>query len=404
MRISCAQILILAALGGSAGPAWAQSPAPERAQTLFMGADVSVGPGKELYAVKDVIGTSWVIDVNGRTEVLSSKEGPMNIRVSPTLKLTEVSASIQNLKRERGYTFGNDPNVRLTRALTQTAVENADYHASQNQAEAEQTGTMTATQMRVNLNDSNGGSSNSPAKRAPVIQQTIQSGDQTLAVSTNEVGSDQSVGRNNPLTAGFDAVDVNFDVSSAKKLENPYVITMTRFHPRDSGPGTVQILVYARSLNPIDSHPANVHFVEGGFPNEFEMIDFQLHVYNRGKEVATNISSKRVELTSDEAFEYIKMEYEGAHKGETLGPVPAMGTLPVDLPALLAEGKYRGPVYVRVSKDGLAEDAYLDPACERNAGDPYLSSVVRGIRFKPALSNGKAVEGVTSINLRQLTI
>src|ERR1035438_3233767 len=77
--------------------------------------------------------------------------------------------------------------------------------------------------------------------------------------------------------------------------------------------------------------PVAVHFYEEGFPPAFELQGFDVHLYNRGEEVATNVSPKRVELTRDEAFEYIKMEYISAHKGDTLAAVPVMGKLPADL-------------------------------------------------------------------------
>jgi hypothetical protein len=124
---------------------------------------------------------------------------------------------------------------------------------------------------------------------------------------------------------GYDGVEVEFEISSARPLRSPYVVTMTRFHPAGTKEGTVQNLVYAKSIDPIDSRPVKVHFVEGGLPFNFDLIDFQLHVYNQGVEVATNVSSKRVELTRDEAFEYVKMEYLGAHKGETLPAMAVMG-------------------------------------------------------------------------------
>jgi len=205
-------------------------------------------------------------------------------------------------------------------------------------------------------------------------------------------------------TQGFDGVDVEFEISSPRPLHNPYVVTMTKFHPAGTKEGTVQNLVYAKSLDPIDSHPTRVHFVEGGFPFNFDLIDFQLHVYNQGKEIATNVSSKRVELTRDEAFEYVKMEYVGAHKGETLAAAPVMGKLPADLPARLADGKYGDTFYVKVSKDGLAEEPFLDAACTKRISDPYLESVVKGVRFKPALENGSPVNGVAALKLGQLAI
>ena len=84
-------------------PARAQTPDTPKTHTLFMGADISVGPGKELYSVKDVVGFSWVVDANGKQTVISANKGPLNIKVTPSLKLTEVSATVADMKSERGY-------------------------------------------------------------------------------------------------------------------------------------------------------------------------------------------------------------------------------------------------------------------------------------------------------------
>ena len=375
-----------------------------KTHTLFMGADISVGQERDLYAVKDVVGSSWVIQVGGQQRVVSSKSGPLNIRITPTLKLTETSATIANLTSIRGYTEANDPEVLMTRSLAQTAVQNADYNASMNQANAVQNGTMAATQMGINTKTTGGPGSPGPGQKAAALTAALQSAQQGVNSAAGGVGSDYSMGGREMRTQGFDGVDVEFEISSARPLHNPYVVTMTKFHPAGTKEGTVQNLVYAKSLDPIDSRPTKVHFVEGGFPFNFDLIDFQLHVYNQGVEIATNVSSKRVELTRDEAFEYVKMEYLGAHKGETLPAVAAMGRFPADLPARLANGSYASTFYVRVSKDGLADEPYADTACTKRIADAYLESVVRSIRFKPALELGKPVEGTAAVNLNQLAI
>ena len=142
-------------------------------------------------------------------------------------------------------------------------------------------------------------------------------------------------------------------------------MTVTKFHPSGGGAGVVQNLVYARSLNPIGPQKTSIHLLEGGFPQGFEVVDFQLHLYNQGEEVATSVSPKRVPLTRDEAFEYVLMEYVGAHRGDTLDAVPLMGKLPADLPSRLAEGKYSATLYVKVSKDGLASEAFQDASCSK---------------------------------------
>ena len=390
-------------------PARAQTPDTPKTHTLFMGADISVGPGKELYSVKDVVGFSWVVDANGKQTVISANKGPLNIKVTPSLKLTEVSATVADMKSERGYTFDNDPLTKQTRALSSAASLNAGYQAANNQAQAA-VAHAEAMQTAVNATSQLGGQATIKAGgiaagvAIPADVATYQSVSLNLAVSSQAAagpGRDLEVGAGGQ-SSGYDAMNVSFIVSSERPLSNPYIVTVTKFHPLGGSQGVVQNLVYARSLDPIDSRPVAIHLLEGGFPAGFEVIDFQLHLYNRGDEVATSVSSKRVPLSRDEAFEYVKMEYVGAHKGDTLEASPAMGRLPPDLPARLAEGKYRDTLYVKVSKDGVPTEIYQDASCSRKVDDLYLQSLVNGIRFKPALKKGRPVESVAPLNVAQL--
>jgi hypothetical protein len=410
--------------------------AEAKTHTLFMGADISVNLDKDNYPVRGVIGSSWVIDINGEEKVVSAKQAPLNLKITPSLKLTDVSAAIVGYKRKQAYSFNNDPSVRVTRGLSQTAMTDAYLIGNANDAQyiadtqgnkslgaagsfantdnilgasgmlatarqlgnpyksPAQTGNMTEAQALAQGVAFAGYVSNQIAIKADVDQDTAAS---DLGQTEN---GEEPGGR--LVQTGLDAMDVEFQISSARPLQRPYVVTMTRFHPKGTKPGTVQNLVYARELHPIESHPTNVHFVESGFPQDFELIDFQLHVYNKGEEIATTVSSKRVELTRNEAFEYVKMEYMGSHKGATLSAAPAMGRMPADLPSRLSRGEFKQAYYVRVSKDGFPGDAYLDEACSRKVEDPYVESVVRDIRFDPALVSGKPVDGVAQLKLGQL--
>ena len=104
----------------------------------------------------------------------------------------------------------------------------------------------------------------------------------------------------------------------------------------------------------------------------------------------------------DQAFEYVRNKYLETHKTGTAPATPVMGELPADLAAHVATGKYAAPVYVKVSAQGLAEDAYADAAGKTKIDDPFVQSVIHGIRFQPALDSGKPVEGMVSLNLTKL--
>lgn len=404
-----------------------------KTHTLFMGADISVNLDRDLYAVRDVVGSSWVIDINGKDKVVSSKEAPVSLKITPALKLTEVSATISGFKKEAAYSFDNDPSVLITRGLTQSAATNAMLTGisldARDKADTVGNKGLGGAAMFASSDNQFGASAlmmtakttpaiTHPPKAVagqmfpppnPLVDSTLLDG---IALSTRldnqraAVAADQAVSGKEPTdrltTRGLDAMDVEFDISSERPLYNPYVVTITKFHDKLSKPGLVKNLVYARALDPIDSHFSHVHFSEDGFPFDYDLIDFQLHIYNRGVEIATNLSSKRVELTRDEAFEYVKMEYIGAHRSDTLPAVPAMGKLPSELPERLAAGKYAETYFVKVSKDGLADEAYTDVTCSSKVDDPFLTTVVKSLRFKPALAHGEAVDGVAALNLTKL--
>jgi hypothetical protein len=421
-----------------------------KTHTLFMGADIAINLDRDLYRVQDVMGSNWVVQINGREHIISAKEAPQNLKITPNLKLTENSVVILGLRRVQAYSYANDPSVLLTKGLSRSSALNSDLVAVAQNAQNIQDTTQNhalggasyfagaddqfsanaeLTKAAFLYSDTHRTSLDSqgfplPSPMAPSTNtnttgyvvlpgmQLFANATQKLAVGIAQQGAmgaarqtengDEVAGK--IVSSGLDAMDVAFDIRSGKPLQNPYVVTMTRFRAKNAKPGMVQNMVYAQSLHPIDEHMSHVHFVEEGFPFDYELLDFQMHIYNRGEEIASNVAADRVEMTRDEAFEYVKMEYIGAHAKDTLPAVPAMAKFPADLRARLAAGQYRGIYYVMVSKDGLADIPYLDSACTHRAEDSYLISVVQSLRFKPALEKGKPVSSNTALDLNKLPL
>lgn len=362
----------------------------DKPYTLFMGADIFVGQGGEAHPVRDVSGGSWVVQANGQSVLVSSKAGPISMKIVPSHKLTMFSASISKLQAETAYTFANDPAVKMTRALNQAADVSAGTNAAMNQSTAltlgDITGADSGTSTSAVTQSATSGSSN---------------GGKAVNFATGSVGGDVSffnAGKDD--TGNFDALNVSFDISAGRSLNAPYIVMITRFHEKGAEEGTFRNLVYAKALEPIDKNVSSVHFQQAGFPPGFQIRGFEIHLYNLGEEVATNVAPKRESLTTDQAFDYVKTAYLKAHKADTMGSTPVLaGSLPMDLQDRLAQGMFARTVYVRVSKDGLPIEGYLDAACSKRVEDPYLKSVVQSIRFKPALSSGTPVEGTATVNL-----
>jgi hypothetical protein len=376
--------------------------------TLFMGADFAVALNAESYPVWDVSGNSWVIKVKGQQVLVSTKGAPIQVRTSPGLKVTEVSASIENMKTERSFSAGNDPYTKFTMQTNRAA---SDMFESQSATDLGNAMTTEATVVGLRLagpqngnvpivGDPNANGFEGGGKLANLAAHAVAGANVAAGASPGmAVGANAAVD-----TESYDAMDVRFDVSAGKPLDHPYVVLVGRYRGKNGSSGAIRNWISAQALGRIDSNPAKIHILTGGLPRGFESNGIELHLYNDGQEVATNISSKRVQLTRDDAFEYVKMDYVSNHKGATLPAVPAMGNLPADLPSRLAGGQYSQPFYVKVSKDGLAARAYVDEACSQPVNDSYIDAVIRNIRFNPALDEGKPVEGVVTLKLGQLVI
>jgi hypothetical protein len=408
-----------------------------KTHTLFMGADISINLDNDLYPVRDVTGGSWVVEINHQDRIITAKSAPLSLKITQNLKLSENSATIEWYSGVQGYTFDNDPNVRLTRGLSATAMTNAMLQGvaadarnlSDSLTNSALGGASTAAASDKQFGDAAlmftaqttpaithppkaiAGSGGPPPNS--LVNSTFAGADgQGLAILEAKIAQRKAVAMaenggepgGRLVQTGVDAMEVDFRISSTRPLHTPYIVTLTTFHASDGAAGTVQNLVYAKALDPIYTQKSHVHFTEGGFPFGFELMEFQVHLYDRGVEVPTNLSSNRVEMTRNEAFAFVKTEYINAHKGATRPPVPAMGKLPSELPNKLATGEYGETFYVRVSKDGMARESFADADCSKRIDDPFLESVVMSLRFKPALDHGQPVDGVTALNLSKLTI
>jgi hypothetical protein len=363
-----------------------------------MGADLDVQLNKVAYHVLDVSGGSFVIKVDGKDLLVPMYEGPVSLRVAHSLKLTEACASIADLKGERAYTPGNDP-VRKYMAQQGQAVASQDAIAiaGWNVVYAQR---MANANARAAAAGQEGG--------FPVGSDLAAAQRQYNAVNAaalSDFGNNSAlVGKmQSELDQGlFDAMDISFKVSTEKPLNSPYVVVVAQYREPNKPPGALHSWIYAKALEPIDSKPRTVRILQGGFPQGFELEKFQVHLYNRGQELATNVADKRVPLTRDEAFQYVLIDYVSSHKGASLPATPAMGKLPADLRTRLDSGQLAQFFYVKVSKNGLPGEAYVDESCSHKVDDPYLQSVIRDLRFNPALEKGRPVEGIALFKLGDL--
>ena len=373
-----------------------------KTHTLFMGADFAVNYEGRVCPVREVSGSYWVVEKDGSEVRIPTRSGNLTLKMTPSLKLTEKSATLTGYAATVGYSPKSDPSTRLTRALDDAAAANIGRETAVTQAELASMHQAAVTQQVASISGS------ASAKMVGGYPYENKSYSNAAADSNLEKANVGDV-TNGETTAeiyspGKDAVDVTFVATTDREIDDAYIVTVAKFRARGDKPGVYRNLIYARDIGTIDANHRTISVNEVGFPPGFELLDFQLHLYHAGQEFATNVSTKRVELTRSEAFEYVKTIYVGSNAGKTLPAEPAMGRLPSDFRSQLNSGKYRDTIYVRVGSDGVPAEVFSDRDCSRRIEDPYVSGVVKGLLFNPALEKGKPVDSVASVRLDQLKI
>jgi hypothetical protein len=386
-----------------------------------MRTDVAVEQNKKLYPIKDVSGRDFIISVGAQREAVPMSGGQHRIEFQYVLTLAPATASLTGLKSERAYTPGTDPRMVRQREAAMTNAVLGDNRAL---AEAKYIKEISAGFIGSNagsqvVRGSVGGpggagqtaagigaavsASSASAPSTSNFDQMVQA-EAMMSSDLGNVGGSRGRAETDLAKKLFDAVAISFEVSSKVFLEKPYLVVTTRFHEKDAKPGEVRSGVFAKALDSIGAHPTRIEVLHGGFPPGFELDELQVHLFNEGKEVPTDVAQKRVPLTREEAFEYLKIDYFHGHKGVTMPATPAVGR-PERLELARLMPKQREAAYfVKVDKTGHpVGGVYIDEECSQPA-DEAVAVLAAPVRYYPALDQGKAVEGVARLILNQLTL
>ncbi|MES1168386.1 MAG: hypothetical protein ABUL61_04370, partial [Oleiharenicola lentus] len=313
-------------------------------------------------------------------------------------KLTGTSVKLDDLQTGPGYTAGNDPMNKLK----ETAGQGAAMGMMQERDEAE-TARLAQTQSQLEMAIAAGGYGVEQNKAQLVDVQADMRRTQSQLDSTrsNMVGEVTNVGagahRMQVEQGNYDAMVLSFKVSSENELTSPYLVALFRFHDPAAKPGVDGLVIHAQALDPIGATPRFVRVLRGGLPIGFQFLDCTVHIYNRGRELATNLSEKRVELTHDEAQQYFVMEYLAANKKATATAAAVPGSLPLEQRQHLTPDQLTRTLHAKVAKDGSLLGVYSDADCNHPVKDRGIVAAAGELFFKPALDQGKPVEGIARL-------
>lgn len=390
--------LVLFAVSVSAGATDAAKTAGTAPKThaLFMGADFSIEWQGKLRPVESVRGSSFVITVDGKEVVIPSTRTDLRVKLDKAVKVTAKSAAIDDLTADRAYSPERDPMHKLTAALALQGIADSNRDLAESRLRGEQ-------MMQVT------GAINPAAPRTsgpPLDDSAFGAKVDAVEGAASAIGSimnsmpDAASAMGNELARGdCDAFRLSLRVSAPRPLADPYLIVVTRYQEDPERADTQRTWIYGQALPKVGEKPAPVHLYKGGFPPGYKLGDVEVHLYDRGQEIATNVSPKRVPLTLDEAMLYLTMEYCAAHKGEDLPASAALAELPAALRGLIFHADDGGPLWVKISADGRVTGVYNDQTGERPIDDGTIVGALQQLRYRPALRAGKPVESIARLKL-----
>ena len=481
-----------------AGLAFAADPKPSKAadsgpktHLLFMGLDLDWQQGRDFHRVEAIRGRTAVVSVGGGEQTVGMGRNN-NFKIVNTLKLGKATVRLDQVKLDRFYTPGNDPQKRFREAFALstaamdeamvarqlsmkdqyfplslrphagmagydpdhdakrialaetklvTAMMNIDALSSFTQTRVmpsinptpplplePKSGSVTfglpeikEIDVAVPAKPAGSGASKAPPSAAPAgATQTVPtSAAAAAAAAAAEPLASAASGPTAPEAKAprvqaakpaviadgegqwFDALDLKFEVSSEKLLAEPYVvIVLSYIDPLK--PQEPQQWVHALQLEPVGPTPRLVRLRQGGFPPGFVPKQPSIHVYDRGRELATSAAGGMA-LTREEAVDYVQLDYLATNKKAkaTLAAAPIPASFPEDMAARLQATRFPKDVFVQVNANGMPVEMFADAGRRQRIEDPAVRATVAEVRFCPALEKGKPIEGVARLAFSQ---
>ncbi|HEX2099942.1 MAG TPA: hypothetical protein VHF69_04735 [Candidatus Synoicihabitans sp.] len=387
---------LITALGAAAQPAPAASDlAADGSHFLFMGTDVSVEWKNDFYPVRGVRGQSFLIRVRDReVEVPMNKDG-VKIRVNQSLRLTRTTGLVDKFASGRAYTAANDPQRKFQdRAHVAMALADASVNADRAAQAAVREVSLTEQMAR----DGTGGARPDEQRMMEEKAAQAQLLENLRLSDGGNLGSYADQAQAELARESFDALEISCNVSVESPLRDPYLIVIARYQEPGAKPGVVRDWIYAEALNDLSRRPARVRILRGGFKPGYHLQNVHVHVYDQGREIATNLSRNRVALTAEEAFKYLLLEYLAENKDATVAARSIPELWPHDEIAGLSSEQISRPYYIKVGNDGLPVGSFTD-AAHSTSPAAQIADLIAQMRFYPALQNGKPAESTISLRL-----
>lgn len=364
-------------------------PAPARTHQLFVGVDLYVPTDSQMMQVRNIVGgTTLAVSDQGAPARLDRTNG---FRWKLVPKVSNQGATISDFSFESTYSPGHDPQL----AWMGRQVSLMGYQQDQmSQADRLRAGPLVAPTPTSVPSGQGGATGPSPEQIQSDLNQQLQG--MTTEMDQLSDMTDPSFGaqeiRNREDATQPDAVRLEFRASAPTRLANAYCVALVRLRQPD---GNIEDTNFYQPIGELGPKPRKISLLQTGLPPGAELLDVKLHLFNSGKELATNLSQKRFDLTAAEARQYLLLDHTANHRGQTLPAQPVWELAPAALKAADRPGPFDQPVQVNIDPDGQLTGFAVDSQIVT----PEQREIIAQLVFLPALQDGQPVASTLTLNL-----
>jgi len=361
--------------------------------TIFVGVEVAVERKGKFYRVIGAEKNALQIMHNHQLTLIPLVEAK-NLRIDRGVKLSNLRANITNLRGDPGAS-------RQRQAIDNETFRNS--MAVQDEMEDRRDKVLGEAVWTAVLSQRTDGSRTPPNTAEDVSAKVLaQLPELTKNIElASRIGTDLVTSRSGPEGGLSDTgFVVSFDVSAPAPLVQCHLAVIADY----TLPGNSNLTLSSVTLEPIANLgpvPQQISCEVRRFPPGATVKGYRVALYSHGQEIATNLSSRRTDITREETVLYLTLEHLARHPGETLPPTPVLMIPRSDFVIRLGSTPLDQVIFARVGKDGKIIRLSSD-ATGWVRLTPELDRAVDQVAFVPALEKGKPVEGVAKIKLADL--
>ena len=348
---------------------------------FFVGIDLRIPYNDNFYPLLDIAQNKAYIKVNGETvgKPISKLD---NFQIKKGTKFSRNFIEVEELSCVPGYSAGADPELRAMQTnmmLNDLSDAAADQYDQSTREVQELSGRMSAGQTGL-------------GEALALAQGRLDSATRAMETLPGQI-TKGSLG-----VSQYDVLNVSLRVTASRPMEEPFLVMVARLKDEEDGEVTASWMHF-RALGPISTFPSTISFSESSYPDGKFVDAVELFFFSGGNEIATSMSPKRVDLTTEQIRSFANFQYTTQNLSKSLPPVPAWYVLDPSIFRNIDPALLDATLKLTVDKDGIVTQVSTDAKTDSYA-ITAIRDMMQDLFFYPALDKGTPVEGMVEIKLK----